>query len=58
MESVPWIFLSIVGGGLALIFICSMGSIVYKYIDAIVGFKLEIMEEEHKSKIRMLRGMD
>ena len=58
MDQFPWVLAGIILGGLILFGLCSLGNLAYQVIERIVKFKLEIIEEEHRSKIRMLRGMD
>lgn len=58
MDQFPWVLAGIILGGLILFGLCALGNLAYQVIERMVKFKLEIMEEEHRSKIRMLRGMD
>lgn len=56
--SAPWIVLYVVTIGMAIFGLSALGNLAYKVLEKVVAFKLEIMEEEHRAKIRVLRGFD
>lgn len=58
MDQFPWVLAGIILGGLTLFGLCALGNLGYQVLERVVEFKLEIMEEEHKAKIRVLKGLD